>query len=306
MSRKFNNPTVTELKRKYRWQLEQNYFKLWMSHYKIKELNRFQYRFLFKQFWNNGNCGVFKVKHLDGAESLLFAPWNPIAYNEYMEISKCQAINISGSSIVPIDIKTVNEDAVIMYCNSERKPVSTLINYYLDRITEVEILIRNNLFASSTPFIAKVSPELKQKAQDLIDKLFAGESVLFVDGENDALDILSTGGQFMADKLVQLKEYYNNLILGTIFGIDHKTFSSGDGKQFNTVDSDTSEEVVTNAYENDIQQNIQTGIDEIQEAFGITLTLENNVEESRSVYDEQGQEDAIQPDMKEGNEDGRK
>lgn len=292
MSRKEKKVDIEQLRAQCKQSIDNNIFRLWMNRYDFPELDRKQKRAILKELYNTGTVSCGKIKHLDGPESLYFVPYMTQEWDLYYEPQVIRFMNLRGVPFIDMDPQVVNESCAIGYANSGRNSIKTIVRFYIDRMVECELVLHNNLLTTQVPFLVNISPDQKLKAQDLIDKIFSFEPVLFTEGDLNAIQALLTGAPWIADKIRGIFYDYQSQLY-TILGIDNTKMDSSD-KQFQLTEELDSNIAEVNSYKTDIDICIQEFLDDIQEAFGITITKVDNLIESKSIYDN-SEEEVKQP-----------
>lgn len=288
MSKKIQKTDISQLRAQCKQAIDNNIFRIWMNRYDFPELNRKQKRAIMKELFNTGTISCGKINHLDGPESLYFVPYMTQEWDLYYEPQVIRFMNLRGVPFISKNPEVVNESCAIGYANSGRNSIKTLVNYYIDRMVECELILHNNLLTAQVPFLVNISPDQKLRAQDLIDKILNYESVVFTDGDINAIQALLTGAPWIADKIRGIFYDYQSQLY-TILGIDNTKMDSSD-KQFQLTEELDSNIAEINSYKTDIDISIQEFLDDIEEAFGIIITKVDNLIESKSIYDNSEEE----------------
>ena len=278
---------LEEIRQGCRNMLNESFFRMWMHRYAIEELDRKQNRMIFKSLWNSGTVSCGKVKHLDGPESLFFTGWMTQEYDYMYEPQVIRFVNTRGVPFIPNGEQVVNKDCAIGWSNSGRNPLKRSIEYLVDRMVECELALHTNLLTSQVPFIVNVSPDQQLKASDLIDRLLNYEPVVFTDGDINAIQSLTTGAPWIADKVRALYYDYQSMAY-TILGIDN-TKMDGSNKQFVLTEQLDANIAEINLFKTDIDESVNEFIDDIEEFSGVHLTLKDNLIESHSIYENDGE-----------------
>ena len=226
---------------------ENKYFGLFLNAYRFPNLSKNQNRFLFKKFWQNGTIAAFV---LDGTKQeptlkelltnsnkstvalanddtnglLIFVPYAPVQYNIEDEPSVVNYVNLRGATFIPNGIFKVNKDCVIGWAHSSHAPIKNLVMYYINKIVEVENTISTNLFVHKLPRLIVVTPEDRQRVEDLLQDIERGEKKIFLESDDiDAIkNVLEAGGNtsYIIDKLYAYKQCLENELL-TFFGFNN-------------------------------------------------------------------------------------
>ena len=227
------------------------YYNLFQGAYRIKDKSTGEYideniqEFILRRFWSMGKIASFivggtkktetdieleemrmeKSKELnvndypDGMPA--FTDFAPRTYNIYDWPIVVNLIQSRGAKFIPNTPQNVNQDCVIGYCQKNKLPVRTIVEFYVARITDVEMTIRQQLNAHKVPYLIAVSPENEEKMKALFEKIQNDDDVLYLSAnEVEALKVLATGTNFIIDKLYAQKQAYENELL-TYLGIDN-------------------------------------------------------------------------------------
>lgn len=271
-----NLKTLKQIRNNIKTVLDNKYFDLWMSKYDT-DLDAQTYHYLFKEFYNKGTVAGFNIKH---ADELGVCPYVAQTYNMYDYPEKIQFINIRNSPIIPKGNKIVNKDAVIGWCQSNHKSIKYIVDRYIDRLLEVEMVINTQLETHKLPFLIGVTPEDKKKAEDIINRILNNEIAVFVDLNDLALvKTLVNNNPYIIDKLVEYKQTIECELL-TFLGLDNAV------SQKVNLDITNANNNIINAFKEDIDYNIQNFVNDCKEYLGLSFYLELRQPEIESIYEE--------------------
>lgn len=192
------------------------YYSLFMNKYEIEGVDYQQRDYILRKFWIDGRLACFKLKGTEGSTEHpqglgVFCPYAPSRYNIYDFPIYVTLINIRGVSFIPAGLQKVDEDVVIGWCQRNKKSVYSLVDFYLQKITDVEMVIKMNLKAQKTPWIIGATPENNKKLETIIQNLEDDNPDLFVDIEDiDKAKALVSGAPFVLDKLYNYKQALEN------------------------------------------------------------------------------------------------
>lgn len=278
--RESNLKTLKQIKRNIKTVLDNKYFDLWMSKYET-DLDPQTYHYLFKQFYNVGTVGGFNIKHVN---ELGVAPYVAQTYNQYDYPEKIQFINIRNSPIIPNGSHIVNKDAVIGWCQSNHKSIKYIVDKYIDRILDVEMVINTQLETHKLPFLVGVSPEDKKRAEDIVNRILNNEIAVFVDfNDLNLVKTLVNNNPYIIDKLVEYKQTIECELL-TFLGLDNAV------SQKVNLDITNANNNLINAFKDDIDYNIQNFVNDCNEYLGLNFYLELRQQEVESIYEKGIQE----------------
>lgn len=222
------------------------YFNLFMGAYKITgdNITENMQEFILRRFWSMGKIAAFIVggtaktqsdleleyiKKEKGIASvndypngmIAFTDFAPTRYDIYDWPIAVNLVCSRGATFIPRTIQNVNETCVIGYCQKNKLPVKTIVEYYVARITDIEMTIQQQLKSHKVPWLIASSPENEAKMKALFEKIENDDDVLYLDAQDvEALKVLTTGNTFIIDKLYNQKQAYENELL-TYLGIDN-------------------------------------------------------------------------------------
>lgn len=271
-----NIKTIQQVKKNIKTVLDNKYFDLWMSKYE-SDLDPIVFHYIFKEFYNKGTVGVFKVKHTDEIGA---APYVTQSYNMYDYPETIQFTNLRNSPIVPNGTHIVNRDAVIGWCQSNHKSIKYIVDKYIERILDVEMVINTQLETHKLPFLVGISPEDKSRANDIIDRILNNEPVIFMDLEDlNMVKTLVNSNPYIIDKLVDYKQTIECELL-TFLGLDNAV------SQKVNLDITNANNSLINAFKDDIDYNLKNFVDDCKNYLGINFSLNMRQQEVKSVYEE--------------------
>lgn len=298
MSKKNND--IELLKSRVKRMLDNKYFMAWMNRIKFTELDRRQKRAIMKQFYNEGTVSCGKIKHMEGVEGLFFVPYASQGFDLYWEPQVIRFVPQNKVAYVDTNNHTVGIDCAVGWCSSSRNSIKSIVDYFVERMVNLEIVLNTNIAIQNMPFFVGCTPESQLKAKDMVDKLLKGEPVIFGDIiDINAIQAVITNTPYVSDKLRSLFYDYENQLY-TILGVDNKKFDNSN--EFQLTSEIDANNVEINMYGNDIDTCIQEFIDDINETFGVNIQIESNVKQAESLYENNDEEEAKQPTVG-GNED---
>lgn len=210
------------------------YFSLFMNGYEFEGLDYQQTRFLLSQLWEHGTIACFILegskpesllidenKQQEKGE-LILTPYAISRYNIYNFPEIVQLIKLRGVDFIPTTPQRVNKNVVIGWGHSSHMPIRAIVEYYVEKITEVEITANMNLSTHKLPRLVVCSPEDKARVEELMNKIEDGVPRLFLEvSDIKAIqNVLQSGGEFIVDKLFTYKQNLERELM-TILGIDN-------------------------------------------------------------------------------------
>ena len=273
------------------------YYSLFMNKYDIIGVDYQQRDFILRKFWIDGRLACFKLKGTEGSTEHpqglgVFCPYAPSRYNIYDFPIYVTLINIRGVSFIPAGLQKVDEDVVIGWCQRNKKSVYSLVDFYLQKITDVEMVIKMNLKAQKTPWIIGATPEDNKKIQSILDNLEDDNPDLFVDLEDvEKAKALVSGAPYVLDKLYNYKQALENE-LKEYLGLEN--MGMGEKKEhLITAEIEASDEVIGESNYNFIDT-IKEFFDNIEKVLGLKYDI---VEKHQIEYsDDTEEEEEIEDD----------
>lgn len=248
--------------------LRNKYFNLYRSNYEWTGLDYRQEEYVMKELWAKGTVAAFKIKNID---ELGFAPWARITWDMYGLPETVSLINTYGSPVVPMDPQIVDKDVVLGYLQSNKKPLSEIVEWYVERIAQAEMVINTNLQLQKMPFLIPVEDEQEaKKVQDIIDRILDNEIVITATGIDPTIfKAVQTQSNYIIDKLVNYKIGLENE-LKTIIGIDNKGQEKIEQLQLSEVNANNAE---INSFNTDYETCLNRFCEQMGEVLGKTVSV---------------------------------
>ena len=219
--------------------LTNKYYNIYRSNFRTKGLNYREEQYVMNRFWNDGTVASFNIKHTD---NLGYTQWTMNTWDMYGEPETVTLINKYGSPLVPSGIQTVDKDVVIGYIQSNRKPIKMIVDWYVRRIAQVEMVINTNLQLQKMPFIIPVADANERaKLEDLVERILNNEIVIAVEGvEPNIFKSIATNVPYVIDKLQNYeKDLVNDLL--TYLGVNNNGSNKIEQLQLAEVNSNNEE-----------------------------------------------------------------
>jgi len=251
--------------------LRNKYYNLYRSQFQWTGLNYRQEDYIMKEFWAKGTVAAFKI--MDG--EIGFAPWTMQSWDMYALPETVILINQMGSPLVPNTTQIVDKDVVLGYIQSNKKPLKEIVDWYIDRIAQVEMVISTNLELHKMPFIIPIEEAKKTKARDLINRLLNNEIVIFMDEEDPQLfKAVQTEAPYIIDRLNDYKKTLEGE-LKTVLTINNPGEYKVEQLQLSEVNANNEE---INDTQNDYISHLQSFCERIGETLGITIGVKSTSE----------------------------
>lgn len=267
------------------------YYSLFMNKYEIVGVDYQQRDFILRKFWSDGRLACFKLNGTEGSTEHpqglgVFCPYAPSRYNIYDFPIYVNLINIRGVSFIPAGLQKVDEDVVIGWCQRNKKSVVSMVDFYLQKITDVEMVIKMNLKAQKTPWIIGATPENHKKMEVILENLASDNPDLFVDLEDvDKAKALVSGAPYVLDKLYNYKQALENE-LKEYLGLNNMGF--GEKKEhLITAEIESSDEVIAESNYNFIDM-ITEFFENIERVLGLHYEIK---EKHQQEYSEDTKEE---------------
>lgn len=259
------------------------YYNLFMNSFKWTGLTPEEEDYIMRKFWENGTVAAFEIKN---ADMLGFAPYAIQSYNMYDFPETVNLINTRNVPFIPAKIQVVNEDVVLGYFQKNKKPVRDIVEYYIERISQVEMVINTNLQTHKLPMLIGVSPTDEQNAKDIIRRILNNEVAVFMNADElNLVKSIANGSQYIIDKLYQYKTELENELL-TYLGIDNANIQESRV----TVDQVNANNQMINDNAQGFETTLKTFCEKIGEVLGYAISVETSFEPVQS-YHEEPQED---------------
>lgn len=281
--------------------LNSKYFSLFMNQYEWGGLNEQQSRFLLTQFWERGRIWAFilpesKTEEVEG--ELILTPFNEtLTKNIYNYPTGVIPVNNRGASFIPNQVMKVNQDGVIGWAHSSHNSVYSIVDYYTDRLTEVESCIDMNLFTHKLPRLIVCSPEDKERVERIMRDIDEGNKRIFLDSEDTKAisNVLSSGESYIIDKLYTYKESLENELL-TLLGIDNKGVNK---KERLIVDEVNANNEIINEGADCFLDEMKIFCNKVKEVLGYTISVKSKMSVVKAVSEEnkEDEEDDSREDL---------
>lgn len=281
---RFEKVNIQNLRERIRTSLNNKYFNLWMGSYVFEGVSEEANDFIMRKLWFEGSVACFAEKF---TKDLIFAPFAAQTYNIYDFPEKVQLINIRAVTFIPTTPQLVNKDVVLLYAQPNHKAIRMIVDDYIDRIVNVEMVINTNLSTHKIPFLYAVNPQDEAKAKDVVTRILNDEPVIFMDfNELQNVQALITNTPYIIDKLYQYKISLENELL-TYLGIDN---APDEKKERLIVDEVNANNALINANRSVVLTQLEDFCDKVNEIL-VTEGIEEisvicKYESSASVHEE--------------------
>ena len=245
--------TVEALRREIRQNLINKYYNIWMAKFKWsgldEEIAEQQENFIMRKAWSDGLIAAFPIANTN---TMGFTTWAPYTFNMYDIPSEVNLINLRGvsSRIIPNTPQVVGKDVVIGWFQPNHKPICAVVDYYVERMTQVEMVINTNLVLQNMPFLIGVSEDDKKAMTDVVDKILNNEIVVYAELETlGKIQAVVTQTPYIVDKLRAYEIQLEQELL-TYLGIDN---NGGMNNTHITMDAVNANNDLINSYKESIR-----------------------------------------------------
>lgn len=261
----------------------ERYFNLWLGAWEWEGLSKQQREFLMRRFWFDGKVAAFDILQgmkpfmgglapADmGDNSLLgFAPYAAVSFNLYGYPALAQLVNLRGTPYIPLRPQVVGKDCVLGWALHSQKPLVMIAQCYIERIVEVEMTIRTNLFAHKIPYTLETDDSGDVRGQDFLNRILNDELAFMVRRGQDAPKPASSGQQYIIDKLYNYKVALENE-LNTFLGIDN--IGALEKKERMNQDEVNSQDALINDFSDSIGECLDEFCKEIKDVLGYQISV---------------------------------
>lgn len=279
--------------------LRNKYYALYRSNFKWNNIDYRQEDFIMRKFWADGTVCAFKIPNID---EIGFCSWARNTIDMYGETETVYLVNQYGSPLIPSTLQIVDKDVVIGWIQSNRKPLRMIVDWYIERIAQVDMVINTNLNLHKLPFLIpldKGDKDAKSKLQDVVSRILNNELVLFVEGVDPTLfKAVATEAPFIIDKLANYRKDLEN-DLKTVLGVNNPGVNKIEQLQLSEVQANDAE---VNSHDSDYSYQLEQFCERIKETLGYDISVETVREPVEEVQEEREYEEAPGP-KGEGNND---
>lgn len=266
------------------------YYNIWMSRFAWngldEDLSEQEENYIMRRFWSEGKVAL---RNIANTGMLAMCPFTERTFNYLDFPDTITLVNKRGVSeqIIPTGAQIVNKDVAIVYCLPNHKPIEYVVNFYVDRIAQAEVLINNNLKLQNMPFVIGVTEDNKEEFEDIITRILNNELIVFTSvGDLNKLQTLTTNSPYIVDKLKAYEVSLENELL-TILGIQNSGSQAKKAQML--VDEVNANNDVISDFGMAIKDEITKWLERANAVLGRELSIE---EKSRPVDSESDYEDA--------------
>lgn len=184
------------------------YFNLYMNNLKIEDTNYQQEDFIKRRFWSTGSIACFMIQPIN---EKCFVDYAISRYNIYDFGVYAQPINRKGVSFIPNIQMEIDKEICLIYAQHNKKAIMNLVYSYVNRIADVEMVIKQQLKSHKVPFVFTGDESQKDKFKDFFNKIDSDLNDLYMtDSEFENINSLNLNNSFIIDKLYAYKQQLEN------------------------------------------------------------------------------------------------
>ena len=203
---------------------ERKYYNLWMSKFDwsgLDEENKEQEEnYIMRKLWIDGKVAMRNIKETN---MIALCPFTEETFN-YLDFPETVVlINKRGAAeqIIPPNPQIVNKEVAIIYCTPGHDSIKSIVDSYIEKMVQVDLIINNNLLLQNMPFMVACDESDKKKMKDIITRILNGEIAIFSEVDDiKKLQALVTQTPYLIDKLKSYQVSLENELL-TVLGVDN-------------------------------------------------------------------------------------
>ena len=277
--------------------IRNKYFNIWMNKYIIPELDYQQNNYIFRKLYADGTIAGFVNTAVSGSTEYpngmpVFCPYAVNGFNLYDYPIQVSLVNVRGVPFIPATMQQVDKDVVVGWCQTNHKPIQTIVNYYAERLDLVETVIKTNLNSHRVPWLLVTNPEDEKAVEELFEVVMSGEGALHVPSDfAEKVKILTSGNQYIIDKLYDYKNALEDE-LRECLGCDNLGVKNKK-EHLITAEVESNDEITKDSGDIFFDE-IQAWCDRFTETFGYKIHLEKRHEddEDEAINEEDEYEDS--------------
>ena len=265
--------TVADLASKAKQNYINKYYNIWMSKFKWsgldEEVAAKQENFIMRKFWSDGQIAAKPIKNTD---LMVYAPWTLTTFDCYDLPETVTLVNLHNAPFIPYEPQVVGKDVVVGWCQPNHKSIATIVDYYVSRMVQVDLVINTNLQLQKMPFLIGVNEIDKDKMEDIVQRILNNEVVVFANLEDlQKVQTLVTQTPYIIDKLNDYKRSLEQELM-TFLGVDNNGSKSLEQTHV-SVDAVNANNDVINDYGNAIESEINKWLAEVNRVFGRNISI---------------------------------
>ena len=249
-----------------------------------------QEHYIMNEFWAKGKVAALPIKNTD---MMVYCPWALNTIDCYGTPETVTLINMYNAPFIPQTTQIVNKDVTLGYCQPNHKSIAEMVMYYIDRLTQVDMVINTNLQLQKMPFLIGVDPMDKDKMDDIVDRILNNETVIFASlDELQKIQTLATTTPYILDKLVDHRRTIEQELF-TVLGIDNNGTTNLE-KTHIVADAVNANNDIINNLGSAIENEIRKWLDDTNRIFNRHIAIKCRCHDVKSLHepgDNNGQEE---------------
>lgn len=259
------------------------YFNLFMTIFKIKNASVQEDDFIKRRYWDTGLICSFNTD----IKKVYFSTFAGAEIDVYDWPKIVNVVNKRGAWFFPEGPQLVDVDVAIGYIKPNHKPIREMVDHYVTRIVNIDMVINTNLILHKIPFAVAVTPQDMNKARDIIQRIMNDDPVVFMELKDlQLVKALTTSAPYIIDKLYSQRISLENELL-TELGIDN-VIADQARKERLLVDEVNANNALINLNGKMMQNNIEDFLKQTNALFGTNFELELMIKPVQSIYEEEG------------------
>ena len=248
------------------------YYNLFMNSYKFTGIDYQQKDYLLRKLWATGTIACISRKIVD-IQQLVFCPYATSKLNLYDFPVDVTLINTRNVPFIPKGFQKVDEDVVLIWGMRNKRSILEMVMAFIEKIVDVEMILRTNLRSHKTPWVIAYTPESQLQREQLRNMLDDDDPMLFLDIDSSNAKALVSGAPYIADKLYNLKQCYENE-LREFLGINNMGVNEKK-EHLITGEIEVNNEIVVSSGECFLDC-LKEACQRIKEVFGYDISVELN------------------------------
>ena len=269
------------------------YYNYFMNMFEWEGLTPQQVDYIMRKFYSVGSVACWKIANTD---LLGFSTYVTQAWDMYDAPSKVQLINSRAVSslIVPTSTLVVDKDVILGWIQKCKKPVCNIVEYYIQRMAQVDMVCNTNIERQKLPWLVGVDSTDAEKMKDITRRIVNNELVIFADLQSLAQfkSVQTSGASPMFNELHAYRIQLENELL-SFLGIDNEGSVVKATQTLN--DEVNSNNALINLNQYNFKDCVNTFVDSINKLFGTNISVKLMLEPATALS-----ESAIQSESEGG------
>lgn len=283
--------TASELFDKVKHIYLNKYYNLFMNSLKWNGLTKEEEDYIMRKLWATGTIAAFNMKDF----GTVYAPYAVQGYGLYDVPTDVTIINERNVPGFPLQPLKVNKDVVLGFIQRNKKSVFEIVDYYVTRLAQVEMVINTNLELQKLPYLIGMSNTDTRNAETIINKILNNELVVFANLEEvNQVKSLVNGAPYILDKLYLFKNNIESELL-TYLGIDN---SQIDVDKL-AVDQINANNQMINTNSEGYVNELTKWCEDVAKYLATTISVETTQDLAKSVHQDMDHKDSSTEDKSE-------